>query len=141
MIAGLPLRHAAVEHAHPVGAERAEGPPDARRAVEPDAVIEHDGGVVADAERADLRGELLRRRQHVGQGIGLVRDRVDVEALRTRNVAGEKLGLGVALGIGEIIGGVEHDHARVGQMLAQPIGRDQPAAGELFIRHCFFHSH
>ena len=69
------------------------------RAIEPDAVIEHDRHAVADAERADLGGELLGRRQHVGQGIGLVRDRVDVEALRARNVAGEKLGLASRLAL------------------------------------------
>ena len=111
-----------------LGAERAERPPHPRRAIEAEAVIEHDRHAVADAERADLVGELLGRRQHVGQGIGLVRDRVDVEALRARNVAGEEFGLGIALGVRQIVRAVEHDHVRIGQMLAAA-NRSRPASG------------
>src|SRR5262245_34588180 len=50
----LPLRQAAVENEHVLGPEGAKRPPYPRRAAEPDAVIDHDGVAVGDAERADI---------------------------------------------------------------------------------------
>jgi hypothetical protein len=94
---GLPLRQAAVEHRHLVMAEDAEHPPGARRRIEPVAVVDDHVLAVADAHLAHARGEFLRRRQHVGQGIVGVGDLVDVEEERARDVLGEVFRAGVAL--------------------------------------------
>jgi hypothetical protein len=63
-----PLRQAAVEDDDVARAHDLEGPPDARRGGEPDAVIDDDLLFLVDAERADCRGEILGRGQHVGEG-------------------------------------------------------------------------
>ena len=109
-------------------AEGAERQPHARRAVEPDAVIENDRHAVADAELADLAGELLGRGQHVGQGIGMVRDRVDVEALSARDMAGEEFALGVALVVRQIVRAIQHDDVRIAEMLPRA-NPSRPASG------------
>ena len=89
-------------------------------------------------------GELLGRRQHVGQGIGLVRDRVDVEALRARNMAGEEFGLRIALVVREIVRAVEDDHVRIVRAAPRAI-RSTPASGwRVFLQaldapYCFAH--
>ena len=49
---GLPFRQSAVEDVDILGAENAERPPHPRRRVETEAVVDHDGVAVADAERA-----------------------------------------------------------------------------------------
>src|SRR3546814_7818954 len=54
-------------------------PQDARRAEDAALVVDHEAQAVAEAELAHLRGEDVRRRQHVGQRAGGILDRVDVE--------------------------------------------------------------
>ena len=83
----LPFLQAAVQHRHVVVAHDAEHPPRARRRVQALAVVDDDAHAVADAHLLHAAGELGRRGQHVRQRVLLVRDLVDVEEQRARNVA------------------------------------------------------
>src|SRR3546814_8214123 len=75
-----------VEHGDLLVPEGAEGPPYARRAEDAALVVDHQPQAVAEAEPAHLRGEDVRRRQHVRQLAARVLDGVDVEEHRAGNV-------------------------------------------------------
>ncbi len=115
-------------------AEQAERPPDAGRGSEPCAVIDHDGVLGRQSQSAHLIGELLRRRQHMGQGTVLVADLVDIEELRAGNVGGDEVGLRITRIAGQVPRGVQHLHPVVAQMLVQPFGRDQGIVGHGYIQ-------
>ena len=80
----LPLRKSAVEDEHVLGAEQAKSPPHPRRGKQARTVIDDDGIAIGDAERAHLARELLVVRQHMRQRVGMVGNRIDVEAHRAR---------------------------------------------------------
>ena len=106
---GAPLRQPAVED-HDVGrAHDLERPPDPRRRGEADAVVDDDLLFLVDAERADRGRELPRRRQHVGQGIAGVGDRVDIEEDRARDVCGVVFLRALAPAAGQVPAAVDHD--------------------------------
>ena len=125
---GLPLRQAAVEDVDVLRAEDAERPPHPRRAAEADAVIDHDGVVGADAERAGLLGELGRAGQHVRQLGGMVGDGVDIEERRAGNMGGDELGLGVALERRQVERAVDDRDLGLAQPRREPVGGDQVLA-------------
>ncbi len=49
-------------------------------------VVDHDAVTVGDAQLPHAFGEVVRRGQHVGQGIGVVLDRLDIEQDRAGDV-------------------------------------------------------
>src|SRR5262249_20969150 len=109
-------------------AEQAERPPHPRRGEHAGAVIDHDGVGLRDAECADIAAELLSARQHVGKWIGMVRDRIEVEADRTRNVAGKELSRSVALLRRKIERAVDWNEIGAAELRGEPVGSDDPAA-------------
>ena len=121
MALALPLRQAAVQHAYVLHAHDAEGPPHACGAEQSGRIVDDDARAVADAHAPHARGELLRRRQHMGQVALGVGDLVDVEEQRARNMLREIFGTRVpALGR-HMPGGIDDDE----------VGRIE-LAGELF---------
>ncbi len=64
----------------------------------------------------------------------MVRDRVDVEAHRAGNVAGEIFGRGVALHGRKVGGAVDYHDVGGAEAFGQPIGAHEPAGGG-FMRH------
>jgi hypothetical protein len=134
-----PFRQAAVEHINVLGAEHAERPPNARCAAQPRAVIDHDGVVVADAERADVLGELHRTRNHVRQIGRVIGDGIDIEEHRSWNMAGEILRLGVALLRGEVERTVDDAHLRFAEAGGEPVrGHEVLAGGRAGFGHVTF---
>ena len=122
---GAPLRSAAGKDAHVLRAHGFEGPPDARRRKQAYLVIDHDGHVLGNAQRAHHMGEIIGRGQHMGQigrGIG---DAVDIEEDRAGDMAGEIFGLRVAAGTGHVPAGIDHDQIGIAQMLGQPLRGDE----------------
>ena len=122
---GAPFLQAAVEDADVATAEGAKRPPHARRAHPVTGVIDHDPVRVADAERADIAGERVRRRQHMRQDRRTVGDGVDVEEHRARNMCG-----GIILRRGRrdarhLVAAVDKAQRRVGKVGLQPRGRDK----------------
>ena len=121
---GAPGVEAAIEHGDIAMAHGAEHPPDARGCEEAVLVVADHAMAIAEAEPADARGKLLRRRQHVGQGAVGVGDIVDVEEARAGNVVGV---VGLPAGLrraGHEVRAVEHAHVRRGQVRLQPVGGD-----------------
>ena len=107
-----PSRQAAVENAHVLDAVSAQRPPDPRRGIEAERVIDDEAHAVAEAERGHRLGERVRFRQHVRQVLIVVGDQVDVEEHGVRNVLLPELGRAGASGIGQMPGRV--DHAEIG---------------------------
>jgi hypothetical protein len=122
-----PQGQPAVEHRDAVVAHGAEGPPHARGADHAARVVHDDQVARADAESAYLLGELRRRGQHVRQRRALVRDRVDVEEARAREMPSGELLARVALELGHVPAPVEDDQARVAEVGHEPLGADDGA--------------
>src|SRR5271166_4123572 len=78
----FPLGQAAVENEHLVRAKKAKGPPHPRGREQRAGLVDDDRVGIGDAEGAHIARKLLRVRQHVGQRIGAVRNRIDVKADR-----------------------------------------------------------
>jgi hypothetical protein len=121
----LPLSDPAVEHRDCRVAEHAEHPPCTRSAHHEIAVVHDDLVLAADAERADRCRELRGRRQHVRQRRSLVRYRVDVEELGTRDVRGFEFLARLARRRRYDEGRVEDAHERIRQMRREPGGVDE----------------
>ena len=60
----------------------------------PAAVIDDHHIAIADAQRTGIAGKLLRRRQHVRQGAGMIDDAVDVEEHRAGNMRRPRIPFG-----------------------------------------------
>ena len=88
-------------------------------------IVNDDADTVAHAQLADARGELLRRRQHVGQAAGGVGDLFDIEEDGAGDVMLVVLGAGIAVGAGQEVCGIDHPDIGCAQMLGQPVGADQ----------------
>src|SRR3546814_18374204 len=88
--------------------EGAEGPPYARRAEDAALVVDHQPQAVAEAEPAHLRGEDVRRRQHVRQLAARVLDGVDVEEHRAGNVLRLELLARVQPFARQVVAGIHH---------------------------------
>ena len=82
-----PFRQAALEDAHVLDAIGAQRPPDPRRGIEAERVIDDEAHAVAEAERGHRLGERLGFRQHVRQALVVIGDRVDVEEHGARECA------------------------------------------------------
>ena len=131
----LPFRKSSIEDEDVLDAEQAKRPPYPRRRKHACAVIHDDGVAIGDSERPDLARELLGVRQHMGQGVGMIGNRVDVEAYRAGNVSGEIFGRRVAFHRGQIERAVHHHGRRGAEARGQPVGGHQPAGRRAFIRH------
>ena len=122
---GAPFGEAAVEDRDAVGAVMAQHEPAARRAAQRAVVIDDDAVVAADPERHHRRAERRRAGQHVRRGIGVVGQRLDVEAARAGDVGRVKFGGGVARLAGHEQGRVEDREVGAAELLREPCGRDE----------------
>jgi hypothetical protein len=85
-------------------------------------VVDHDLVAVAEAELADARRELFRRRQHVRQRARRVGDLVDIEEHGAGNVLLHELGLGIALLRRQVERAVDDPHVRRQSVLTRASG-------------------
>jgi hypothetical protein len=125
---GLPGGQAAIEDIDIARAEDTERPPDARRRIQPAAVIDDDGVFLRNTEIAGSRAELVRPRQHVGQLGRMIGDRIDVEEHRAGNMSGNVLRPGVAVLRRQVVGPVDDGDVRLAERAGKPFGGLQPAA-------------
>jgi hypothetical protein len=104
--------------------EGAKRPPHARGADDPAHVVDDHPVAAADAERAHGTGEVIRGRQHVGQGIGVVRDGVDVEEHRARDVLLLEVRARVTLELGHVPAAVDDADVGIAEVRGEPLGPD-----------------
>src|SRR4029453_16685648 len=95
-VLGAPLLEAAVEDRDTLRAEVAEHEPAARSGPEWRIVIDDDAVVTADTEFGHGGAKVGFRGQHMRRRVGAVRNLVDVEEARPRNMRLEKLGTWIA---------------------------------------------
>ncbi|KAH2776834.1 hypothetical protein KXW38_009839, partial [Aspergillus fumigatus] len=106
-------------------AERQKHPPGTGTRDPAAGIVDHDGIVIADAERADVAAELLGGGKHVRQRIGMIRHRVDVEEHRARDVRGEIVVLRQRQHARHLEAGVDDPDAGLVEVCGQPFGRDE----------------
>ena len=126
---GEPFLQAAIEHAHVGVAERQEHPPRPRRGDPAAGIIDHDGIVVADAERADVAAELLGVGKHVRQRVGMIGHRIDIEEHRARNMRGEIIVLRQRQHARQLERGVDDLDVGIVEMRGEPFGGDERIGG------------
>ena len=124
----LPGRQTAIEDIDVARAEDTERPPDARRRIQPGAVIDDDRILLRNSEIAGGRAELVRPRQHVGQLGRMIGDCIDVEEHRAGNMSGSVLRPGIAILRRQVVGPVDDGDVRLAELAGKPFGGLQPAA-------------
>ncbi|MGY3356650.1 hypothetical protein ACVWZK_003313 [Bradyrhizobium sp. GM0.4] len=77
----------------------------------------------------DVAAELLGTRIHVRQRVGMVRDRIDVEEHRARQMRGEIIVLRQWQHTRQLEAGVEHLDVGVIDVGGEPFGRDEGIGG------------
>ena len=128
----LPFRQAAVEDRDVLMAEHPEHPPGARRRKQANGVVDDDLLPSPMPIRRTAAENFSAARQHMGQGVRSVGDRVDVEELRAGNMLDQILGVGIAALGREMPRGIEDDEVRRVEM-RRPASRSSPDSHRLFL--------
>ena len=126
---GAPLAEAAVEDRHVVHPVHPGDEPRARGGLDRAVVVDHQPVAVVDPERRHPLGELCARRHGGRHRARRIDQRRQVEESGAGNVTGGELAPGVALGVGQVRGRVEHDEIGIAEPLRQPLCRDQAFHG------------
>ena len=120
---GDPFRQAASEDTDVLDPISAQRPPDPRRSVEAQEIVDDEAHAVAESERGHLLGQHVRLRQHVRQGRAEIGDRVDVEIDGAGNMPEAEFDGAEAAGVRKMPGAVDQAEVGVAEFGGEFVGR------------------